>query len=368
MSNEIMSNSAVMETENGNQIRRIPIRSNSNLVSSGFAVRTPLWAGLGTCVDNAPTIEDAISMAGLNWIAEERPLYHRANEVFDVDKNDFDYQYEEVKTHKLIVRSDTNSILGVVGKTYTPVQNSEAFSFFDNLIENKSVSLETAGSCFNGKKIWVLAKINNSTKEVIKEDALNSYLLFSNSHDGSMGVRILFTPIRVVCYNTLKLALSEATGNEVMKRALKIYHTKNVLNVIEASKEVINVVNQTFDGSIDVFKRMASTKMIETEFETYVDKVLGIVQKEPTNDEEAEEKVRKNHRKELVKQCYETGYGSDINGVKGTLWGAYNAITEYVDYYRGKEGDNRLSGSWFGTGAAMKVKAYVEAENILRAA
>ena len=86
MSNEIMSNSAVMETENGNQIRRIPIRSNSNLVSSGFAVRTPLWAGLGTCVDNAPTIEDAISMAGLNWIAEERPLYHRANEVFDVDK------------------------------------------------------------------------------------------------------------------------------------------------------------------------------------------------------------------------------------------------------------------------------------------
>lgn len=368
MSNEIMSNSAIVETDNENATRRIPVRRTSNLVSSGFAVRTPLWGGLGVCVETAPTIENAIEMAGLNWVAEERPLYHRANEVFDVDKNDFDYQYEEVKTHKLMVRSDNNKILGVVGKTYTPVQNSEAFSFFDNLIENKSVSLETAGSCFGGKKIWVLAKINNSTKEVVKEDPLNSYLLFSNSHDGSMGVRILFTPIRVVCYNTLKVALSESTGNEVMRRALKIYHTKNVLNVIDASKEVINLVNQTFDGSVEVFKQMAKTKMIETEFETYVDKVLGIVQKEPKNDEEAEEKVRKNHRKELVRNCYESGYGSDISGVKGTLWGAYNAITEYVDYFKGKEGDNRLSGSWFGTGAAMKVKAYIEAENILKAA
>lgn len=356
-------------TREENGITEVRMRAGrSNLVSSGFAVRTPLWAGLGTCVDSAPTIEDAIKLAGLDWTAEKRPLFYRDNEIYDVEKETFDYEYKEIHSHMLTVRSDNNKILGVVGRNYTPVQNIEAFKFFDNLIENKSVSLETAGSCFDGKKIWVLARVNNQTKEVIKNDPLNSYLLFSNSHDGSMGVRIMFTPIRVVCYNTLKMALSEATGNEVMRKALKIYHTRNVLNVIDASKEVVNVVNRTFDGSIEVFKQMAKTKMIETEFETYVDKVLGIFQKEPKNEEEEEEKVRKNFRKELVKSCYETGYGSDIQGVKGTLWGAYNAITEYVDYYKGKEGDNRLSGSWFGTGAAMKVKAYVEAENILRAA
>lgn len=156
---------------------------------SGFFVGQSAWHSLGTVLDNPPTTAIAISKAGLNWQVEEKPIF------FDPDQT-------EITNYKALVRSSDRSVLGVVSQGYEVLQNQEAFSWFDFLIHEGDVSLEAAGSLKGGKRIWVLAKINNLCIDVVSEDSVLPYLLLSNAHDGTMAIWINFTPIRVVCQNS----------------------------------------------------------------------------------------------------------------------------------------------------------------------
>ena len=161
-------------------------------VESMFYVREVPWHGLGTMVQEAPTSADALRLAGLDWEVKQRSIQVCGG--------------AKIENFKANVRSTDGKVLGVVSDRYQIVQNTEAFSFTDELVGG-DVRYETAGSLQDGRKIWLLAKM--PTRKVI-DDEVEPYLCFSNTHDGSGAIRVCMTPIRVVCNNTLNLALNTA--------------------------------------------------------------------------------------------------------------------------------------------------------------
>jgi phage/plasmid-like protein (TIGR03299 family) len=159
-------------------------------VETMFSVREKPWNGLGVSVMSAPTSSEALKLAGLDWNVVQEPIYTEYN--------------EKVEGYKANVRDFDRKVLGVVSDRYKVVQNVEAFSFTDELL-GKGVRYETAGSLAEGKKIWLLARLPR--EYIIAGERISPYLVFSNTHDGSGSVKVAITPIRVVCNNTLNLAL-----------------------------------------------------------------------------------------------------------------------------------------------------------------
>lgn len=169
-------------------------------IETMFYTRTAPWHGLGTKVDEALTSKDALIYAGLDWQVLQEPVYTSAGEL--------------VSGYKVNVRDTDRNILGIVSDRYKIVQNEEAFSFTDALL-GEGVKYETAGSIANGKIVWMLARMPQ--RYIISGDAIEPYLVFSNTHDGSGAIRVAMTPIRVVCQNTLNLALRGAQRSLVSK-------------------------------------------------------------------------------------------------------------------------------------------------------
>jgi len=185
-------------------------------VETMFSVREKPWHGLGTIINEAPTSEDALRLAGLDWQVYQQGL------VTDTGI--------EVSGYKANIRDSDNSVLGVVTDRYKVVQNQEAFKFTDELI-GRGVRYETAGSLQDGKKIWILAKLPN--EYIISGEQISPYLVFFNSHDGSSAIRCAITPIRVVCQNTLNLALRTA------KRNWSAVHTVNVSERMQEAADTL---------------------------------------------------------------------------------------------------------------------------------
>ena len=155
------------------------------------------WHGEGTKLENVATSAEAIEAAGLDWKVEKRGLYFAQT----------DGTTQLIPGKYATVRTDNQVALGIVGKVYTPLQNKEAFSFFDSIVGVKEAMYHTAGSLGKGERVWILAKLPGYIK-VTEDDVVEKYLLLANSHDGSSAVEMLFTPVRVVCQNTLNLAIS----------------------------------------------------------------------------------------------------------------------------------------------------------------
>jgi len=304
---------------------------------SGFFVREPAWHKLGIVLDEPPTIEDAIIQAGLNWEVVKKPLFLGNG--------------QEIDDKVAIVRNSDNSYLGTVGINYEPVQNIEAFKWFQPFIDEGALSLETALSLRNGKRVCVLGKWNREG-EVIEGDRIKSYLLFSTAHDGSMAVHCQLTDIRVVCMNTFKLALRAAENGS--EQALKVRHTKNVKLGLEAVRNCIDYVNGEFELTLQQYRKLQRQKLPINGLENYVKEVIGIEDfKTKKTGEDKKPKVF-----EITKELYERGLGSDIPGVRGNYWGAFNAVTEWVDHYRGRDAELRLENMLLGHGAELKTKAF----------
>ena len=175
-------------------------------VETMFSVRETPWHGLGRIIMDAPASREALELAGLDWQVESRNIYSGTGAM--------------IPGYRANVRSTDDAVLGVVSDRYRIVQNEEAFQFTDDLL-GEGVTYETAGSLQGGKKVWMLAKLPE--KYIIAGDEVTPYLVFFNSHDGSSGVKVAMTPVRVVCQNTLNLALGTA------KRIWTARHTENVL-------------------------------------------------------------------------------------------------------------------------------------------
>lgn len=305
----------------------------SHEVEQMFFVGATPWHGLGRRVQPGVSTEDAIRCAGLDWRVGTKPLV-----TVDGD------EVPAVATY----RESDGKILGVVGPEYRPLQNAAAFRFFDPFVTSGEASYETAGSLRGGKRVWILAKINRAPSVVVPkaDDKIEKFVLLSNSHDGSLAVRVGFTPIRVVCSNTLALA----HGNEASK-LIRIRHRSNVLANLEAVREVMNVADAQFEATAEQYRRLAAREINAEDLKKYVDLVFT----SPKVDESA----RPEHHRILSKivPLFETGRGNDLPGVRGTLWAAYNGVTEYLAYERGRSQDTRLDSLWFGEAANLNRRA-----------
>ena len=181
--------------------------------------RAEVWDGLGVDVVGAKTSKEVIDLADLNWKVLQKPSFIEVNG-------------ENIPTGYTINYKDSdNSILGVVGKNYKVVQNEDAFAFTDELVgDGRNVTYETAGELDGGKLVWMLARL---PQVIIVDDEVDNYLLFSNSHDGTKAVRCCITPVRVVCKNTLNLALRTA------KRSWRYIHAGNIMTRLEDAKKTL---------------------------------------------------------------------------------------------------------------------------------
>ena len=185
-------------------------------VETMFYVREKPWHGLGTEVKEAPTSADALVYAGLDWTVDQKNVYAEDGTL--------------ISGYKVNVRSTDNAVLGIVSDRYRVVQNEDAFKFTDDLL-GAGVTYETAGALQGGKKVWMLARMPQ--RYIIAGDEIAPYLVVMSSHDGSSGVKVAMTPIRVVCQNTLNLALGSA------KRVWTTKHTENVMSRVHEARETL---------------------------------------------------------------------------------------------------------------------------------
>jgi len=217
-------------------------------VETMFSVREKPWHGLGTIVMEAPTSADALRLAGLNWNVVQEPIY-----------TDFN---ERIKGYKANVRDSDRKVLGVVSDRYKVVQNTDAFSFTDELL-GKGVRYETAGSLQEGKKVWLLARLPR--EYMIAGERISPYLVFSNTHDGSGSVKVAITPVRVVCNNTLNLALSTA------KRSFSIIHMGNIQDKIQEAKDTLFMAEEYMDCLGVEFEQLRRQKITDEQVKEYIE-------------------------------------------------------------------------------------------------
>jgi phage/plasmid-like protein (TIGR03299 family) len=249
------------------------------------------------------------------------------------------------------IRETDNRVFGIVGRDWTPVQNEDSFAWFDGVVSDGRASFETAGALHGGRIVWVLAKLADSF-EVVPGDAVKGYLLLSNAHDGTRSVQARFTPIRVVCANTLGAA---DRGDARLDRAISIRHTSGVAERMEQAAHVMGLASRQLESTADAFRLIAGVQLGVARAREYFESVV-----DGTRDELGNLSPRSANVVKVLGELFDgAGVGLDMPGVRGTAWGAYNAVTEYVDYQRGasKGADARLDSIAFGSGLAMKQRA-----------
>lgn len=267
-------------------------------VEDMFSVREVPWHGLGTIVKEAPTSHDAIKLAGLDWTVDSKPV--------------FDEEGKEIEGFKANTRSSDNSILGIVSNKYKIIQNTEAFEFTDNLISDE-VHYETAGSLRSGKTIWLLAKL---PEKYIIGDKFDPYICFTNNHDGKGAVTVCMTPIRVVCNNTLNLALNSA------KRSWSIRHLGDINGKLAEARQTLALADLYMDNLNKEANRLINVSVTDAELEAIFDELYPI----DSNDSNRK-KTNIISMKENIFNKYQS---ADISKFKGTAWGVINAVTDFA--------------------------------------
>jgi phage/plasmid-like protein (TIGR03299 family) len=296
------------------------------------------WHRLGVKLDKPATAAEAIESAGLNFAVEKWSLRTEQNSL-------------QVENHYATVRTDTDEVLGVVGSRYEPIQNKDAFTTFDTLVGDGEAVYHTAGALGNGERIWILAKLPDYIR-INGNDLVEKFLLLTNSHDGSSVVRVKLTPIRVVCENTLSVALS-GTEQEV-----RIRHTIQGVEKLKEAHEILGLSNRLYVELESIFNRMNRMKVTAPMLTKYVEEIFPDLPN-------LERSSKRERIREKVFELAEIGTGAEM--AKGTLWGAYNAVTEFVDHVRldNKTDSARLKSMWFGSGEGIKKRAFTVATEML---
>ncbi len=303
---------------------------------SGFFVREPAWHKLGTVLKNAPNLADGLKLAGLDWTV-------RQEAIFTADM-------APIESHVLQVRSTDKSHLGVVGAGYKTLQNVDAFKWFEPLLQDKSAILESAGSLRNGRKVWILARLNTAAQEIVKGDAVVPYLLLAHAHDGTLAVHVQFTAIRVVCANTLGMAIGNSSNAARKGKALRLKHTKSLTQGLIAAQQTIDMAKQTWNVTAQAFRAMAAKPMSGASFSLYARDVLNF----PLEEELS---TRSKNTIDSLQDIFENGPGLTARS-RGTVWAAYNAITDWVDHDRSRDISKGLESTWFGPGADIRARAF----------
>lgn len=297
------------------------------------------WHGLGVAVSNELTPTQMMQKANLDWTVEKQDLF-LANGT-------------KLPEKQALVRTSDNTILDTVGSEWNPVQNSEAFDFFTDYVMAGDMEMHTAGSLFQGKRIWALAKVKESF-DILGGDQVDSYLLFSNPHKYGAAVDVRFTPIRVVCNNTLSMSLSADSKNAVKSGHRTQFNAEDV-------KEQLGIASNKFAQYKEVAQFLASKKFsVESMLEFYSSVFPHASRTKVSSVEELSRPA---------KGCYEvleTQPGAEYGA--GSFWSLINSVTYYTDHQAGRNTDNRLNSAWFGANAKRKNEAMQKAIDLANVA
>ena len=272
------------------------------LVETMFSVRETPWHGLGTIVNDAPTSEDALRISGLDWKVVQDDVFTDSG--------------ERITGYKANIRDTDRKILGVVSDRYKVVQNTDAFSFTDELL-GQGVKYETAGSLQDGRRVWLLARMPK--KYTGGDDKICPYLVFSNSHDGTGAVKVAVTPVRVVCNNTLNLALSTA------QRSFSMIHTGSIDDKIQEARNVLFMAEKYMDSLIDEVDKLSVIEVSDDEVNRYIEMLLPI-----KDDATPLQEKNINRLRGDMKQRYY--YAPDIQGMGRTAYRFINAVSDFATH------------------------------------
>lgn len=272
-------------------------------VESGvFVGSVPPWVGLGQKVDEALTSEQALEMAGLNWQVVQKPVQIIGGKA--------------IPNVKANVRDTDGQFLGMVTDRYRIVQNSEAFAFTDMLL-GEGVRYETAGSLASGKRVWMLARMDSVN---ICGDNVEPYLVFTNSHDGTGAVKVAVTPIRVVCQNTLTLALSNAS------RTWSTKHTGDIQSKLDDARNTLQLASTYMQELEKQADELTQIVVVAPQFADFVKKMFPL-------KEDASERQIANVERQRMALADLYNHKEDIQRFHGTAYGVINAVADYMVHF-----------------------------------
>lgn len=271
-------------------------------VESMFYVRETPWHGLGTRVNEAPDSREALIAAGLDWNVLQEPIYTEAEELVD--------------GYKANIRDSDRQVLGVVTDRYKIVQNRDAFSFTDQLL-GEGVRYETAGSLQGGKKVWLLAHLPH--EYIISGERISPYLVFFNSHDGSGAIKAALTPIRVVCQNTLNLALSTA------KRSWSMIHTGDIKGKMQEAHDTLFMAEKYMDKLGKEFETLRRKKLTDKQVMEYIEILL------PVEDGSTPQQIKnmKRLQEDMKLRYFEA---PDLKDVGNNAYRFINAVSDFATH------------------------------------
>jgi phage/plasmid-like protein (TIGR03299 family) len=294
------------------------------------------WHGLGTQLTPNQPLEVWLAQAGMDWEIHSSPVHYL--------KHGFLRQFCEAK---VLYRSDTGGALSVVSNRYQVVQPREVLEFYRDLVDLGGFQLETAGVLKSGKKLWALARTGQET--LLKcNDQVNGYLLLATACDGTLATTAQFTSVRVVCNNTLALAVNNSQG------AIKVPHSTKF--DADKVKQQLGIGITSWTRFINDMRKLADRPVHPFEARSYLVDLLG----------DPELPFHSQPNSKALKRVFDLfsgqGMGSNLASSSDTAWGLLNAVTQYVDHERrARSDDNRLDSAWFGTGASIKQKALEQA-------
>jgi phage/plasmid-like protein (TIGR03299 family) len=316
-----------------------------------FYVGPEPWHRRGQKLDGPATAREAIEAAHLDWTVELQPIYRGGSEGSVV-----------VPDRYAIVRTDNDKMFDIVSSDYEIVQNVENFDLFEGVIGQGQAVYHTAGALRDGRVVFILAKLPD-TIEVVKNDPIEKFILLSTSHDRTKSLEMAITPIRVVCMNTLRVAMRDA------RHRIKIKHTSGLFDRAVEAREALQLTDAYYQIMMEGVDRLARTPMRTRDMEEYASAYLNV------NPEKPEMNRNTAAAHEQLCDLFETGRGQDIPGVRGTAYAAFNATTEFVDNYGLVKVDSdirqdseiaqdlRMYRSWFGRGQERRNTGWTMLQN-----
>lgn len=298
---------------------------------SFFSVKEKAWHGLGTIVDQYPSSREALQFAGLDYTVEKRAIFTYDNENQNADdETGIKIPEIQVPDYFATIRTDNETVLGVVGKDYEIVQNVDAFSFFDSIVDGEGIMYETAGALGKGERIFITAKLPGYIR-VGNDDCLEKYLFLTTSHDGFGSIMAAFTPIRICCNNTLNAALRNNTG------AIKIRHTANAKERLEQAHKLMGISNRLSAEMEEIFNQWTKVTVSDKQIKSLIQQTLV-----PNKEALAALQAGKNdecstYYQNMCDSAFTYAMVNDtqqLETTRGTLFGAYNGITGYFQNVR----------------------------------
>ena len=309
----------------------------SHYVESIAYVGEKPWHGIGFEMPKGATPDEMIKAADLDWTVSKRKVKLA------------DSPHSELTKHFALVRDSDDRVLSMVGPRYTPVQNHKIFEFFSKFCDSGKMTMETAGSLMDGRYVWALAKFTNGFK-LSKRDQIQGYMLLSSPYELNRSLVIQFTPVRVVCWNTLNFSL----GSNLRGKGDYVIRLPHTREFDETAQEAAATSLGLATDQMAEFENAAKLLAVSpAAFDNVMEYWTGLFNLEDTI-KKAKEKDRLPKMIMLLTNAYQNGAGSNLHTAKETWWGALNAVTYIIDHNRGYKPDSFLVNAWFGPGASVK--------------